>query len=787
MTLPRPFLILPLILILLPAARGQNCSLASREPAAALTGTVSDPSGAALPGATVTAACGAFRAETHAAADGSYTLSLPVGTFRVRAAAARFTSVERDETVTAQAGPRADFTLQPEAVHTSVEVSAQLDYVPDESNTSAKLDLPLLQVPQAITVVTRKVLDDQGAVKLDDALQNVAGVMPGGYYSGWDYYRIRGFDASFNTYLDGLRGGNGTADETGGLETVEVLKGPSSALYGQSVLGGLVNLRSKRPRPDAFLNLEYTGGSFAFNSPSVDFGGSLNRGRTLYGRVVALDRRQESFVDYANNHRAYVAPSLTWRPSARTALTLLGRYQQENGRHAFPLPASGTVLPNVNGDIPISRYLGETGGDDNSLHEDNRQLGWQFSHQLSESITIRQNGRVALYRQIWRNLLYPGFLDAGQRTLYRYPLDYDQKWRNYAVDTSMTAGFHTGPIRHQFVAGVDYFRNPNIYSGESIDFSDLSQYTPIDLFQPVYGRVNKPYALIPAYGGHSLMQFTGVYFQDHVQLTQRLAVTAGGRINYASNRDLPDPGHSDTVFTPRVGATFQWTGGLSLYGSYSRSFLPQAGRVYDASSENGTFAPPEDGRQWETGLKSSLLGGRLMSSLALYDLRRTNVLTADATHPSFSVVTGRQRSRGVEAETTFLLHGGWSLTGAYAFNQANVIEDNTIPLGTPTQNAPRHGFNLWTRYEIQRGWAQGLGFGIGGRAYSRQAGDLYNTFQLPAYGLMDSSVSYRRGRFRIQLNAYNLTNTRYFTGSYNDLYVKPGPPRSARVTIGWSF
>ncbi|WP_321469904.1 TonB-dependent siderophore receptor [uncultured Paludibaculum sp.] len=769
-----------------PGAGAPACTLASQETEATLSGTVSDASGAALPDATVTAVCGAFRAETRTGVNGGYTLALPKGTLRIRVTSARFTAAERDVTMAADSAVQADFTLRPEDVHSSVSVTAQIDYIAEETNSGAKLDLPLLEIPQSITVVTRKVLDDQGAVRLDDALRNVAGVMPGGYYEGWDYYRIRGFDSSFTTYLDGLRGGNGTADEIGGLEAVEVMKGPSSALYGQGVLGGLVNLRSKRPKSDALLNLEYTGGSFAFNSPSVDFGGSLNRSRTLYGRVFALDRRQDTFVDYAHIHRAYVVPSVTWRITPATSLTLLGRYQQDNGRHAFPLPAKGTVLPNINGEIPVSRYVGELGNDDNSVHEDNRQLGWEFTHQFREGFRIRQNGRVAVYRQIWKNLLYPGFLDADERTLYRYPLSYDQNWKNYAIDTSVDGVFHTGAVRHEVVVGVDYFRNPTVFSGESIDFSDMSQYTPIDLFHPVYGQ-SKPTALIPAYAGHTLMQFTGLYFQDHLRLGRRLTITAGGRMNFTSNRDLPDPSHTDSAFTPRIGANYQILPGLALYGSYSRSFLPQSGRVYDAGSENGTFAPPEKGRQWEGGVKSSLLNGRLSSTLALYDLRRGNVLTTDLGHPNFSIVTGQQRSRGVEAESTFLLHGGWSLTAAYAFNNAKVTEDNTIPVGTPTQNAPRHAFNLWTRYEIQRGWAKGLGIGLGGRRYGDQSGDLFNTFQLPGYGLLEGSLSYRVGHFGIQFNAYNLSNTRYFTGSYDSLYVKPGAPRSARVTVRWSF
>jgi iron complex outermembrane recepter protein len=155
------------------------------------------------------------------------------------------------------------------------------------------------------------------------------------------YYRIRGFDASFNTYVDGLRGGNGIAEEIFGLESVEVLKGPSSTLYGQSVLGGIVDLCSKVPRPDAFAQAEFTGGSYGFYAPAIDAGTSLNRSHTLYARINLLYRPDDSFVNYVNRQRVYVAPALTWDISPDTQLSLLGRYQHDAGHMGFPLPAEG--------------------------------------------------------------------------------------------------------------------------------------------------------------------------------------------------------------------------------------------------------------------------------------------------------------------------------------------------------------------------------------------------------------------------------------------------------------
>jgi iron complex outermembrane recepter protein len=768
-----------------PAPTSTTCTQSESGVEHSLYGTVLDNSGAAVPGVEIRASCGSFEKTIKSASDGTFSLPLKAGGYNLSVKASGFLSQSRNVDMQNN-DMRMDLSLQLEKLRTTVSVNASGGYLETQSPMGTKTDTPMLEIPQSITVVSRKLMNEQQVIKLDDAIKNVAGVVPGGYYDGWDYYRIRGFDASFNTYLDGLRGPNGTQDETYGLQSVEVLKGPSSSLYGQSVLGGIVNLTSKRPQPDGFANLDFTAGSFGLLSPSGDVGGSLNRSRTFYGRLVALYRSQDSFTDYAYYHRVYVAPSLTWQITPSTTLTMLARYQRDHTRAAYPLPADGTVFANPNGPIPISRYVGEIGGDNNTVHEENKHIGYLFTHAFSDAVVFHQTMRITGYNQFWNHLLYPGYLGDDQQTLYRYPLDYWQQWNNYAVDSTMEASFHTGKVRHKFIGGYDFFRNPQTFSGLSSDTSTLAGYMPLNLYNPVYGTPY-PSPLIPAYGGSSLVQYSGIYLQDQVHLTSRLIVTGGGRFNFATNRTDPDPSINKYAFTPRVGINYLLRSDLSAYASYSRSFLPQTGQIYSPTNSSGTSAAPETGRQWEVGLKSSLLGSRLNATLSLFDLVRNNVLTMDIAHPNFFVLSGQQRSQGVELETSTVLRTGWDLTAAYAYTFARITDDNSIPLGTPTQNAPRNMFSFWTHYEIQRGWAKGVSFGLGTRYYSRQGGDLYNTFQLPPYGLTDASASYRRGPFHIQLNAYNLGDKRYYTGSYDIVYVKPGSPRAVRMNVGWSF
>ena len=557
-------------------------------------------------------------------------------------------------------------------------------------------------------------------------------------------------------------------------------------LYGQSVLGGFDYLRSKHPRPDAFANVQFTGGQFGFLEPAVDAGGSLNSSHTLFARVVAFYRNQDSYVDYAYSHRAFVAPSLTWQIRPGTSITLLGRYEHDHLKAPFPLPALGTVLPNPNGELPISRFTGEPSAG-NLATEKNKQFGYEFSHQFSDRLSFYQNLRLTWYDQDWDRLLYSGFL-VDDRVLFRYPLSWLGNRHDLAVDNGVRASFNTGAIRHNLLIGVDYFREPSHFLGESIDFSDptLSGYMPLDLFNPVYGTPFTPIA--PYTQGDTRQHYLGVYLQDQVKLTERLTLTAGGRVDFASNRDLAEPASNDNrAFSPRVGVTYQLNSGIAAFASFSKSFYPQSGRIFVGGSGAGDFVAPETGLQWEGGIKTSLLGGRASTSVSVYNLRRQNVITNDPDHPNFYLLTGKQRSRGVEFETAIRLLPGWNFTVAYAFTDAIVTEDSDIPVGTRTQNAPRNTFNAWTTYEVQRGRAKGLGFGFGGRHYTDQSGDLLDTFNLPGFGVIDASVFYRRGHLHWQLNANNLTSARYFAGSYDALYVKPGEPRSIRTTIGWMF
>ncbi|HEY3704487.1 MAG TPA: TonB-dependent siderophore receptor [Terracidiphilus sp.] len=764
-------------------AGAPECSVAAGAPVLWQI-AVTDGSGAVVQGARVRLRCGAQAISGKTGAEGQYATQIAPGSWLMTVESAGFAPEERLVVVEASNETLA-VALRVGSALDTVHVTADEKYVVNSTESGLKMELPLAETPQAITVVGRELLDAQGAVKLDDALKNSAGVIAGGYYDGWDYYRIRGFDASFNTYIDGLRGGNGVMEETWGLESVEVLKGPSSALYGQSVLGGLVNIVTRKPVPAAFAHVQLTAGSFNFLDPAIDVGGSLNRSHTVYGRLAALYHSGDTFVDYTYRHRYYFAPSLTWRPTGATALTLMGRIQRDNGRQGMPMPAIGTVLPNVNGMIPINRYNGELEANANKMSQANQQFGYQFVHSMGEHFSLNQNARFAWYQEDWNRIYYPGFLGADQRTLYRYPLSWHGPWQTHEVDTHFDGHGSFWGMDHAALLGFDFYRSPSTGAGSSIDFSDLSQYEPLDLFDPVYGA--NPVRPLSLYtDDHTVTQYAGTYLQDHIRLPHQFTVTGGGRLDIAKNESAGLANQNGRGWTPRLGVTWQAAQATTFYASFSKSYLPQSGQVYDGSA-SGTYLAPERGQQWEGGAKNSLWGGRVLANLALFQLNRKNVSTSDPSHPNFYLMTGEQRSRGVELEATLHPLTGWNLTTAYSYVDAEVVHDTTLPEGTPTLNAPKNLFNAWTTYEISRGAARGVTFGIGGRHYTDQSGDLADSFRLPGYGIVDASLTYRYKHSNWQVNGYNLGDARYASGSYNDLYVKPGEPRTVRGTVAWNF
>ncbi|MEH1843092.1 MAG: TonB-dependent receptor [Nostoc sp.] len=662
--------------------------------------------------------------------------------------------------------------------------------VPDASSAT-KTDTPLRDIPQSIQVVPQQVLEDQQVTTLSEALRNVPGVAQGTSQPTRGQFAvpaIRGFSANNDILRNGLRDpfNYSAGFNVANIERIDVLKGPASVLYGQGSLGGVINLVTKQPLRDPFYSVEFSAGSYDFYRGAVDLSGPLNDSKTVLYRLNLAALTTESFVDFYDEQQYFVAPVLTWQIGDRTKLTLEAEYfarPKSNGQQGFP--AAGAVLPNPNGRIPRNRNLVKPDDFDNSYAI---RVGYDLEHRFSENWQIRNAFKFSQVDRIGR-LTANAALAADYRTLSRTFATLDDSFnRFFNVDTYVVGQFSTGSIRHQLVTGFNLTRQEGGF------FNTSYRAAPIDLFNPVYGRPIG--AFTNSTDSYSKTDALGIYVQDQVTLADNLKLLLGGRfdtfnsssrtqtLNSANIRGNTAPEVSDNAFSPRVGIVYQPITPISLYVNYSRAFVPATGATFE-----GSAFQPERGTQYEVGVKADL-NDRLSTTLAFFDLTRSNVLTTDnrpGIPSGFSIQTGEQRSRGIELSLAGEILPGWNIIAGYSYTDARTTQDNTIPVDNRLNNVPKNAFNLWTSYEIQQGALQGLGFGLGFFFVGERFGDLANTFRLPSYVTTDAAIFYKRDRFRAALNVKNLFDVDYFASAVNSVNVYPGEPLTVQGTIRWEF
>jgi iron complex outermembrane recepter protein len=654
-------------------------------------------------------------------------------------------------------------------------------YNPSNATTATRTDTPLRDIPQSIQVIPEQVLEDQNALRLGEALRNASGVVTTtGRAQEGDGVYVRGFGGPFNSSFrrNGLRDQNGPSVITDpvNIERIEILRGPASVLFGEGNPGGTVNIITEQPLSEPFYEIEATVGSYDFYRGALDLSGPLNPQRTVLYRLNAAAQTSGSFIDFFDEERYFVGPTLTFQLGDRTQLTLEGEYQDTTSPGYFGLPAFGTVIDNPNGELPLDLFTGEP--DESEFNIRVYRLGYNLEHQFSDNWQIRNAFQLSDRDFNGLQIGLTGVRDDN-RTFDRFYFNNLEPFsvRTYALDTYVTGEFSTGSIQHQLVAGFDLSRAETRTDGI---FGDAG---PLDLFDPDYGR-----PLGSGEPNRSLQtnDALGIYLQNQISFTDNLILLLGGRFDIVNQTREDYVADSETfqqdeAFSPRIGIVYQPIEPISLYASYSRSFQQVVGGALD-----NTLFQPERGTQYEIGIKADL-SDQLSATLALYDLTRTNVLTDDPTNPIFSIQSGEQRSRGVELDIAGEILPGWNIIAGYAYTDARVVEDNTFEEGNRLDNVPEHSFNIWTTYEIQEGDLRGLGFGLGFFFIGDREGDLSNTFELPSYLRTDAAIYYRRDRFNAAINIKNLFDVDYFSNAINQFRLYPGEPLTVQATVSWQF
>jgi iron complex outermembrane receptor protein len=559
-----------------------------------------------------------------------------------------------------------------------------------------------------------------------------------------------------------------------GYERFEVLKGSASVLYGQVQPGGIVNAVSKRPKKEALSEVGVEVGSFGQRTLQADINRPLSESGKTALRINAQVSNADDPTQFVYRKDRWFAPSLSVDLGAQTDLVLFATYSQSQWMRQQGISPYGTVLPNRNGTLSRTLFTGDPsfGGYD----VESKTVGYALEHKLSDTMTFRQNVRYESEKGTG-NFVSNLALQANQRLQNRQAtrqyLDYDL----LATDTSLLSRFDALGVKHQLVTGLD------VRSGHSYQAQRRCTIGALDLFNPVYGVA----ATCPTNftsDAPEKLNVMGLYAQDQIKFGQGWTALVGLRRDWSTN-DIDDrlakkqTRQKDSATTLSAGLVYEFKPGWSAYGSYGESFLPVSGLTF-----GGTPFVPETGKQWEAGVKYEAPGGQLTGALAVFDLVRNNVTTADPVNTGFSVATGQQRSRGLEAELGADLKNGWKLTSAYTYTQTKVTRDtNAALVGSPLNLTPRHTLTGWATYKLPQ--YPRVTLGMGGRYVSEQIGSY--PFTLPSYFVADVSVSYVGENYRITAGVKNLLDKAYYDGAINANVVSPSLPRNFSLGLTYFF
>jgi len=650
-------------------------------------------------------------------------------------------------------------------------------YVARRSASATKTDTPIIETPQSISVITRDRIRDQGSLTIQDALRYVSGMRGEAYGidSRGDSALVRG--TSPGVFLDGLQKGvgyyNNTRTDPFTLERIEVLKGPSSMLYGQSPVGGLLNLVSKRPQAEQRSELQLQYGTFDRKQIAFDSTGPLDDEGTLLYRVIAIQRDSDTQVDHVKDNRLLFMPSLTWRPNEQFEWTLMANVQKDDsGTTSSFLPHRGTVLSAPYGKIDSDRFVSEPGFDEYDTEQ--KALTSQMSWRLDDTWTLRQNLRWQKSKVSYQTMYgYPFGLNPDDRTINRVYSVSKPEVTIWTADHQAESRFDTGALQHTLLVGVDYQHS---VTDEKSAF-DVT--TPLDVYAPVYGSFDPSVVSLTDVPQQRTSQ-KGLYVQDQIRYLKWL-MTLGLRKDWADTRVEDGDRQKDDAVTGRVGLTYLFDNGVAPYISYSESFSPIIGLNADTQQSY----KPLEGEQWELGVKYQPPGSNTLLTAAVFDLREQNRQIFGVT-PRGDRQAGETQVRGVELEGLVEVTPEWDLIATYTYLDSEIVEGEEGEQGNRIASVPEHMASLWSQHRFSIAGIPGFSVGAGVR-YVGASWDGADNVKTPSTTLFDAMLGYAYQDWSFTLNATNLEDETYYTTCLSRGDCFTGNRRTVVATASYSF
>jgi catecholate siderophore receptor len=653
----------------------------------------------------------------------------------------------------------------------------RLEYGLKQTSTATKTATDVKDIPQALSVVTSGQIADQQLRSVADLLNFVPGASYGSGEGNRDQIVLRGNSSTADFFVDGVRDDVQYFRDFYNIDRVEVLKGPNAMIFGRGGGGGIINRVLKRPSFNAYREATASADGWGDKRFSLDLDQPLSTGLGL--RLNAVYEDGDSFRRHVDLKRYGINPTAALMVGDDTRIDLSYEYFHDRRTADRGVPADG--------DEPIRGFTRTFFGDphDSFARADVNLATFGIEHRFAENVTLRNRTLFGDYDKFYQNIYPTGFnAGTGLVTLGAYNNLNNRKnlfsqtdliWENaLGIDQTLLFGFELGREESRNLRKTGSFQNGNTVpiSDPTVDADVIFASVPSDANNRVKATV------------------AAAYIQDQIRPTSWLEIVAGLRFDSfkLTVDDLRGGGAAferrDSLWSPRLGLILKPTDKLSFYTSYSRSYLPQSGDQFSGLTDITAGLKPERFDNYEAGTKWEV-GHGLLATLAVYRLDRTNTRATDPNDPSHTVLTGAQRSKGIELGLERSVTSRWLVSGGYTLQKAEITETTAAaPKGREVPLVPRHSFSLWNRYDVTKE----LGVGLGLIARSKSYASISNAVKLPGYARVDAALYYRLPMgMEGQVNFENLLGAHYFPTANNDNNISPGAPRTVKATIGYRF
>ena len=662
----------------------------------------------------------------------------------------------------------------------TITTQAEADENPYAAKTASAVlrsDAALFETAQSISVITNQQIEQKQAKTVAEALDGVAGVTSGQYgRRGWDDFIIRGQISSSQTYIDGLRVQASDnvlrAEDISGLESIEVVKGPTSVGFGLALPGGLVNLTTKRPQAETSYKGALSYGSYGLKEATFDMNYAPNQSAKGAFRVVGRVSDQDDPTDYVYFKNQYIAPSYNFDLGDKDDLSVIASYQHREYIRQQGIPYSKGSYKNYSSSL----FFGEPNyGYDVDVY----RIGANYAHYFDNDWTFKQNLAVTKTDTKGNAILASGTNTLP--TIKRAINNQDKQDINYTLDNHLQRNFDFEKINYDVMVGVDMMRERSDY------YRRTDTINSFNADNSVYGITSTKLGTPTQELTYS--QYAGLYLRNTIKIDDDWIIGLSGRHDWTQveiDNVLKNTAtkNSDNAFTGSASVMYRINDMFAPYFSYSTSFMP----VTD-SGENGTLLNPEEGKQAEVGIKFQALDQRLQGYMAYYDLTRKNVTESDASG-NFSIQTGEQVTQGFEAELAAALTKQWNVSATYSYIPTAKVTESVIAseIGKRTNHVPENAGSLSTQYYFspdKLGWNIGAGIRYqGSRTAQRNTDFVY----LPNYTLIDVNAGYEAESWGAGLSIKNLFDKEYLAGTTpNAQLVNWGDPMMVRLNVKFKY